>query len=73
MQMSKEHNDVTMGPDGHPLKRTATHRCIYCGAHWALVVPGTKDTWNKFWTLISAKCGECCDNAPMGHQIVPLA
>lgn len=43
----------------------ATHRCTYCGAQWRKNDDGT-------WTLISEKCGDCCNNEPMGHQIVRL-
>lgn len=42
-----------------------THYCTQCGAHWRL-------NDDLSWTLRSAACGACCDNADMGDQIVPL-
>jgi hypothetical protein len=41
-----------------------THRCKVCGALWRL--------WDCSWSLVSAKAGECCDNAEMGLQIEAL-
>ncbi len=43
----------------------ATHRCKVCDARWIQNVGGT-------WSLASPKCGQCCDNVPMGDQIEPL-
>lgn len=57
------------------MSEEATHRCTYCGALWkkcndpACVPALGKDHWH----LRSDRCGSCCDNAPMGHQIVPLS
>lgn len=48
-----------------------THRCKTCGAFWRLVHKrdsGMPDSWN----LRSSTAGRCCDNVPMGKQIVPL-
>ncbi len=44
--------------------RPATHYCNECGALW----------WDQgeSWSLVSKDCSPCCDNAPMGSQIVPL-
>lgn len=45
-------------------ERRATHKCTICDAQW--------QDLGEFWTLVSKDCGTCCDNAPMGSQIVPL-
>src|SRR5690606_28283345 len=45
--------------------RHATHYCRQCGALWA--------DYGEHWSLVSASCGKCCDNAPMGQQIAPLS
>ena len=39
-----------------------THFCKTCFAAWIKHQDGT-------WSLASASCGECCDNAAMGDQI----
>jgi hypothetical protein len=41
-----------------------THRCNICGSYWRL--------WADSWSLTSHECGECCDQAEMGEQIVKL-
>lgn len=51
--------DTTLHPE-----RAPTHRCKICGAFWM--------RWSENWSLCSKSCGECCDNAAMGDQIVPL-
>jgi hypothetical protein len=38
----------------------ATHFCKSCLAEWAKHEAGT-------WSLVSPKCGECCDNVPMAN------
>lgn len=43
-----------------------THYCTECGALWRQCDDGS-------WNLRSEKAGPCCDNAPMGEQIKPLA
>ena len=43
---------------------TPSHYCTVCGAMWKKY----EDSWN----LRSKECGPCCDNAPMGEQIVPM-
>ena len=45
--------------------RAPTHYCRVCGALWA--------DFGESWSLVSAACGKCCDNVPMGEQIAPLA
>lgn len=52
--------------------REATHYCDQCGALWA-ELPAMEGLPHGGWTLVSATCGQCCDNAPMGKQIVALA
>lgn len=49
-----------------PLRPPATHRCTVCGAHWIHHLD------EGSWSLHSETCGACCDNAPMGDQIVPI-
>lgn len=49
-----------------PLRPPATHRCTVCGAHWIHHLD------EGSWSLHSETCGACCDNAPMGEQIVPI-
>ena len=44
--------------------RAPTHYCRVCGALWA--------DFGESWSLVSAACGKCCDNVPMGEQIAPL-
>lgn len=57
----------------------ATHRCKVCGALWRLnpgqpsKYPPTHPFHDGTWTLVSATCGKCCDNVPMGEQIERLA
>lgn len=50
---------------------SATHRCKVCGAKWRAnePMPGMSD---GSWSLVSARCGPCCDNVPMGRQIEPI-
>lgn len=52
--------------------KQATHYCSQCGALWATLPPmvGLPDGG---WTLVSNSCGQCCDNAPMAGQILPIA
>lgn len=45
--------------------RVPTHYCRVCGALW---FKGADQ-----WSLVSLHCGQCCDNALMGNQIVALA
>lgn len=42
-----------------------THYCVVCAAIWQKWSDGT-------WTLRSDDCGPCCNNAPMGDQILPI-
>lgn len=42
------------------------HHCKVCGALWV------RHPDDATWSLCSQSCGSCCDNAPMGDQIVPL-
>jgi len=58
MASEQEGEQVT----SNPVVRTPTHRCVVCQALWVQWADGT-------WSLISKKCGPCCDNAPMGAQI----
>jgi hypothetical protein len=51
--------DTTLASD-----RAPTHRCKACGAYWM--------EWSTNWSLVSRQCGQCCDNVPMGDQILPL-
>lgn len=51
--------------------RTATHYCNQCGALWLLYGP-MQGAPEGGWSLVSRACGPCCDNAPMGAQIVPI-
>lgn len=44
--------------------RMPTHRCKVCGAMWI--------DWGDSWSLFSPRCGQCCDNVAMGHQIEAL-
>lgn len=49
-----------------------SHKCTVCGALWRYwplrdTIRSEQDTWS----LRSPTCGHCCDNAPMGEQIVP--
>lgn len=50
------------------------HRCTVCGCFWRLNPPSAVQPEGS-WSLWDAqqKPGECCDNAPMGSQIVPVA
>ena len=53
------------------MDRTPTHRCKICGALWIFF--SKTDSWPEAsWSLYSPSCGQCCDNAPMGDQIVDL-
>ncbi len=54
------------------IRYVPTHRCIECGAFWRFW--NKRDTGQKkdSWSLRSRKCGQCCDTAPMGDQIVPI-
>lgn len=42
-----------------------THYCRECKALWRRWPDGS-------WSLVTAACGKCCDNVPMGEQIVAL-
>lgn len=42
-----------------------THYCKECRALWRKWPDGS-------WSLVTMSCGKCCDNAPMGEQIVSL-
>lgn len=44
----------------------ATHRCLCCEAAWTRHDDGT-------WSLKSNLSGQCCNNAPMGGQMVSIA
>ncbi len=44
----------------------ATHQCTICGALW-------RECDDFSWTLCSTRCGSCCDNVPMGSQIVSIS
>ena len=43
-----------------------THYCRECKALWRRWPDGS-------WSLVTAACGKCCDNVPMGEQLAPLA
>jgi hypothetical protein len=43
-----------------------THYCKVCFAMW-------QQHDDESWSLRSKACGKCCDNVPMGEQIVALA
>lgn len=45
--------------------KRATHYCKLCHAQWMNHADGS-------WSLVSAVCGKCCDNEPMGAQIVEM-
>lgn len=47
-----------------------THKCIHCAAVWRSL--GGAEAPEGGWSLSSSRCGPCCDNAPMGDQIVKL-
>jgi hypothetical protein len=47
------------------------HRCKICGALWRLNPPSSVQP-DGSWTLVSEKCGKCCDNVEMGSQIEPV-
>lgn len=49
----------------------ATHRCIICRALWRSNPPSRVQPEGS-WSLVSAKCGPCCDNVAMGDQIEEL-
>lgn len=50
--------------------QTPTHRCKVCGALWKLWEPGEASPGDEgSWSLVSARCGKCCDNVAMGDQI----
>lgn len=51
----------------------ATHKCTVCGAFWRFWPKSEAGLEQDTWSLKSASCGKCCDNAVMGDQIVPLA
>lgn len=53
-------------------KRVATHRCKVCGALWQQIPPEPPVFPRGSWTLISEKCGPCCDNEIMDDQIESL-
>ena len=44
------------------LKLAVTHYCVVCAARWRRHDDGS-------WSVLS-ECGPCCDNAPMGDQII---
>lgn len=49
-----------------------THKCKVCGALWRLFQPHEMPGADGFtWSLRSNACGQCCDSAVMGEQIVP--
>lgn len=58
---------------------TATHRCTSCHAYWRLNpadpgrYPAPHPLASETWSLVSEKCGPCCDNVAMGQQIVALS
>jgi hypothetical protein len=71
MMVADERNPMGSGP---------THRCRTCGAQWRLnpADPVTYPPPHPFalptWTCPTLETmRECCDNAPMGDQIEPLA
>lgn len=41
------------------------YKCKVCGAHWYKHQDNT-------WQLCSPSAGPCCDNVPMGDQMVEL-
>jgi hypothetical protein len=57
---------------------TATHRCKVCAAMWRLnpaepeKYPSDHPFAQETWSLVSAKCGKCCDNVAMENQIEPV-
>ena len=51
----------------------ATHICAICGALWRQFPDNSEGVPEGSWSLRSRKCGRCCDNAPMGMQIIPLS
>jgi hypothetical protein len=60
---------VTLLPPVEVGGRIATHYCRDCGALWR-ELPPDRAFPDGSWTLVSNACGKCCDNAPMGSQIV---
>ena len=53
-----------------------THRCKVCRAlwvEWPADPAKPPPLQNGSWSLCSAVCGKCCDNAPMGEQIEALS
>jgi hypothetical protein len=58
---------------------SATHRCTSCHALWRLNpadpahYPAPHPFSKETWSLVSSKCGPCCDNVEMGAQIVELS
>lgn len=58
---------VIPGTDFQP-----THKCTICGALWKYWPKEESNLGCASWQLRSSTCGKCCDNAPMGDQIVPL-
>jgi hypothetical protein len=43
-----------------------THYCKVCFAMWQ------QHEFDKSWSVLSLKCGPCCDNVAMGDQIVAI-
>ena len=43
----------------------ASHYCVVCAARW-------KQWPDQSWSLVSDKCGPCCDNVAMGDQIISI-
>lgn len=55
-----------------PNRIVPSHRCKECGALWRFWRKHDYGDDTDSWTLVSNKCGECCDNAEMREQIEPL-
>lgn len=51
----------------------ATHICGVCGALWRQWPDDSAGVPAGSWSLRSPNARECCDNAAMGLQIIPLA
>lgn len=50
-----------------------SHKCVVCGAMWRYWRAGDLASIKEdSWSLQSNTCGQCCDNVPMGEQIMPI-